>query len=144
MFQICNKITRSLFLITFVLTTLGSVPGFAWCIGEDGHFEIEFVTPIKHDNSTTGSSNNISKVPFAHIDNDHHGPCLDLYLHSQEVLSTNKHHSKDNKSPKSYAFNAPPSIASKTSSLIVGNLISQPPPRIVKAILKHRTIVLLI
>ena len=38
-----DKLNGFVLLLVFVFTTLGSVPGFAWCIGEDGHFEIEYV-----------------------------------------------------------------------------------------------------
>jgi len=130
-------------LLAFVVTTLGSVPGFAWCIGEDGHFEIEYIA-AEGCGGETVASDIIAGSPSVHIDEDHCGPCRDFYLPSPEAMSANRFHPKTLPSPDFIASNRIPSITFQAASLIVANLVPQPPPRISQAVLEHRTTVLLI
>lgn len=142
--RVGSKLNGFVLLLTFVLTTLGSVPGFAWCIGEDGHFEIEYVATGNCVDGATNSSGNMTGVSPLHIDQDHCGPCLDFYFQTHEAISANRLYNKTTKSPEILTLNPTiPSITSQSVKLAVGNLASQPPPRISQAILEHRTIVLL-
>ncbi len=138
-----SKLNGFVLLIAFVITTVGSVPGFAWCIGEDGHFEIEYVA-AGDCGATSSSSGNITSESSIHIDEDHCGPCLDFYLQSHEVLSTKRLKHETLNSPDVFVLNTLRSFTSQTARLVNSKLVPQPPPRISQAILESRTIVLLI
>jgi len=140
---ISSKLNAFFLLIAFVFTTLGSVPGFAWCIGEDGHFEVEYVA-AGDCGATSSSSGNITGESSIHIDEDHCGPCLDFYLQPHEVLSTKRLKHETLNSPDIFILNTLRSFTSHAARLVNTNLVPQPPPRISLAILEHRTIVLLI
>ena len=143
MFRVSSRLNGLILLLTFVLTTVGSVPGFAWCIGEDGHFEIEYIATGDFGGGVTGSSGNMTGESSIQIDEDHCGPCLDFIFQSHEAMSANRPHHKTSKSHDVFALKIFPSITCQTVKLVVGNLVPQPPPRISQAILEHRTIVLL-
>ena len=140
---VANKFNRFVLLLAFVFTTLGSVPGFAWCIGEDGHFEVEYVA-ARDCGSATSTSGTIPGESYFHFDEGHCGPCLDFYFLSPEALSAKRLNHKANKSPTVIALSKTPSFNSLAARLVDNNLDLQSPPRIFQAILEHRTIVLLI
>lgn len=140
-----NKLNGFVLLLVFVFTTLGSVPGFAWCIGEDGHFDVEYVATDDFGDVTNTAPGRLPGESIIHNDDDHCGPCLDLYLQSHEVISASRLHNKATKSTDILALNTTiPSITSQAIKRAVENLASQPPPRISQAIREHRMIVLLI
>ncbi|PLX91025.1 MAG: hypothetical protein C0614_00090 [Desulfuromonas sp.] len=140
-----DKLNGFVLLLVFVFTTLGSVPGFAWCIGEDGHFEIEYVATSDCGDIATNSPGNIVEESSVHFDVDHCGPCLDFYLQSHETISVRRLLETTTKRADILALNT--KISSVTSQSVkrgVENLASQPSIRISQVILEHRKIVLLI
>lgn len=132
-------------LLVFTLMTIGSVPGFAWCIGQDGHIEIEFAAAgdcCVGSSELTITPNGLSDQSV-HIDQDHCGPCLDLFLQCHNVVSVNRFH-KDTVVAGFCIENDIVAGIPSAVKLLLGNLVPQPPPRISQAILAHRTTVLLI
>ena len=138
------KIKGFVLLLTFVLMTLVSVPGFAWCIGEDGHFEIEFEALKGCDIDAIGSAVDLVEGSSIHIEEDNCGACLDIYLQFNEAISSKRFYEKIIKTTDTLALNEPPSFISQTVKMVIANLVPRPPQRITQAILDHRTIVLLI
>ena len=138
-----RKISNYILLLTFVFTALSSVPGFAWCIGEDGHFEIEYVTDGNCD-AASGSSRGTAVVSSIHIDEDHCGSCFDVYLQPHDVFSAKRVIHEALKSPDVFTLATILSSTSQANRLVKTNLVPQPPPRNLQSILKHRTTVLLI
>lgn len=131
-------------LLTFVLTTLVSVPGFAWCIGEDGHFEIEYEAIKGCGIGAIGSTVDPVDGSSVHIKEDNRGACLDIYLQSGEAISNKRLYEKVIKTADTLALSAPPLFTSQAVKMVIANLVPRPPQRITQAVLDHRTIVLLI
>lgn len=138
-----RKISNFILLLTFVLTALSSVPGFAWCIGEDGHFEIEYVIDGNCDTASS-SSGGTAVVSSLHIDEDHCGSCLDVYLQPHDVFSAKRLNYEALNAPDVFALGTILSSTSQADRQVKTNLVPQPPPRILQSILNHRTTVLLI
>ena len=138
-----SKISTLLLTLLFLISSVLSIPGFAWCFGEDGHIEIEYVSTGDCGDRPAASPSKVAGTSQAHIDEDHCGPCQDIYLQAHEARSVGRIYFKAPLDPGALAFNTNPSISSPTVRMVVGNLVPQPPPRIPRSILEHRTIVLL-
>ena len=140
-----TQIVGLLLIPAFLIVSIGSVPGYAWCFGEDGHSEIEEATIAGcSDNQFEPKEFIKYDTPTLHgSENEHCGPCLDFSAQQSEtvfskrlkkILQTPVDTIKQDVSPQNF---------SQTVKLIAVNLASQPPPRISQTILAHRTVVLL-
>jgi hypothetical protein len=143
--RVRKKLIGLTILLTFVLTTLGSVPGFAWCVGSDGHIEIEyFVTGDCGDRATGASTQpTISKEPSAYYEEEQYGTSVHYNLQTSDTISANRLHLKAPILPDFFPLHNFRSITSQAAKQVVGNLVPQLQPRISRTILEHRTIVLL-
>lgn len=141
-----TQIVAIFVLPAFLLVSIGSEPGYAWCFGEDGHSEIEQITIMG-----CGDNQEELKEAFKHdttslynSDDECCGPCLDLSAQQHEA-SLSKRLKKLLSIPlEGITPNVFPQIFAQKIDLVAGNLASQPPPRISQRILAHRTIVLLV
>lgn len=142
---ILSRILVAVLLPVFLLTCVGSAFGFAWCIGEDGHVEIERVAGNGCGDDDFESKGVVShKTPTIQYPSyDHCGPCLDLSM--QNNIFTAKRLTKITSTPSDVIIlNGFLETSIQSIKLVVGNLAPQPPPRISQSILAHRTIVLLV
>ena len=142
--QIWNK-TSLLLLPIFLVATIISMPGYAWCFGDDGHIDVEYIagSSCADEASTPNRSDNHDEVSLSQSDEDHCGPCLDFDIQLNDATTTKRLENKAPVSLGAIAITALPSISAQTVKLVVGNLVPQPPPRIAQSILNHRTVVLL-
>lgn len=143
MVYVHSKLNSFVLLLAFVLTTLATVPGFAWCIGDNGHFEVEYVGAGNCGDGANDSSGNITGKASIQTAEAHCESCRHFSLESDETVSKKRTPPKATIQPGFFALNTIPTISSQKTKLVVGNLVPQPPPRISQAILEHRTIVLL-
>ena len=142
--QIWNKIAL-LLLPVFFAATVVSLPGYAWCFGDDGHVEIEYISgsDCADDACATNLSDTLSESTFSQPDEDHCGPCLDLDIQLNDATTTKRLENKAPVTLDAIAITSLPSPSAQTVKMVVGNLVPQPPPRIAQSILNHRTVVLL-
>ena len=144
MTQIWNKITFLLLPVFFVATII-SMPGYAWCFGDDGHIDVEYVagSGCADDASAASAADNQNVASYSQSDEEHCGPCLDFDIQLNDATTKKR---LENKAPvciDAIAINAFTTFSSQTVKMVVGNLVPQPPPRISQSILNHRTVVLL-
>ena len=140
-----TQIIGLLLLPAFLAVSIGSVPGYAWCFGEDGHSEIEEAT------ITGCSDNQIEPKEFVKYDtpslhaseNGHCGSCLDFSAQQSETVFSKRHKKILQTPTDAIILNVFPQNFVKNVKLVACNLASQPPPRISQTILAHRTVVLL-
>jgi len=149
MAQFYSKTCGFALLLTFVMTTLFSLPGFAWCVGEDGHIEVEL--SVSGDcagkafrPSTHSATADASSVYFAaEFDAEHCGPCNDFYFQAHEVISASRH-DKTPPSPGLHALDSLIALTYKNNIQPERSFAPVSPQRISQAILSHQTVVLLI
>lgn len=140
-----TKLITSLLLATFVLMSAGTLFGYAWCVGDDGHVEVSYVPGDGCcDGELSRSATQTHNRPgFSQASDDGCGLCLDFSTQQSDAvflkrLKRSLTPSADALSPKSFF----PGIT-QSLKLTVSCLAAQSPPRIAQAILAHRTVVLL-
>lgn len=141
-----TQIVAIFVLPAFLLVSIGSEPGYAWCFGEDGHSEIEQITAMG-----CGDNQEELKEAFKYDTTSLHnsddeccGPCLDLSAQQHEATFSKRLKKLLSGPIDAISPNVLPQVIDQSVELIAGNLASQPPPSISQTILAHRTIVLLI
>jgi hypothetical protein len=141
-----SKILALILVPLFLITGVVSVPGYAWCLGDDDHLEIErFERWGCVDNSLNGRDPVNHNDGFANqIDEDHCGSCVDFYTQSHDVKTPKQLQSIPPAPIDTFPAGSFTQHTSPVAKMVVGNLAPQPPPRIPQTILTHRTIVLLI
>ena len=140
-----SKIAILLLLPAFLIASAVDMLSYAWCSGDNGHAESEYVTAEgccgsdfqnchigKHDIATIHQSTD-----------EHCGSCLDFNAQQSEVVLLKRLKRIPSVSFGTITSNGFPTISAQNANLVAGNLASQPPPRISQTILDHRTVVLL-
>lgn len=132
-------------LLIFLLTGQTGVQGYVWCLGEDGHTELEYAEYVTCGSAEAERMQDCHAgdgLTENHVDEDHCGPCLDIPTFLEAASRRNL---------DDLAFKTPlpvPRFVGITTPAVVqqafvGNLRAQPPPRISETIRAHRTVVLL-
>jgi len=136
---IVTRIIVLLLLPAFILTSASEVFGLSWCVGNDGHFELERGTGHDCDDENFGR-NAAPIIPGANYECC--GPCLDLSIPNEAYIV--KRLKRVSVAPNDVvSLNVFPRNTIQRAKLLAGNLITQHPPRISQTILAHRTVVLL-
>ena len=140
-----TKFVAFLLLPAFLIASAGDMLGYAWCLGDDGHVEIQYVTSNGCCDSNLENSHSVRPdVATLHQSSDNHcGSCLDFSTQPNEAVFSKRLKRVSSGSIKIISSNSFPSISAQNVKLVVSNLASQPPPRVSQAILAHRTVVLL-
>lgn len=140
-----SKIAALLLLPAFLIASAGDMLDYTWCLGDDGHVEIKYVTSNGCcDSNFENSHISRSEVATLHQSSDNHcGSCLDFSTQPNEAVFAKRLKRVSSNPIKAITANGFPSISAQNAKLVVSNLASQPPPRISQTILAHRTIVLL-
>ena len=127
-----------------LLTNPVSAYGYVWCLGADGHAEME--TAMAGDCAVACDVAFSAKAPLVSVDADADGcgPCLD-------ISTSHQYHTPNNRGDETLILSlaeAAPVIVTVHLPLPERSLNSHhftdPPPRIPDLILHHRTTVLLI
>jgi hypothetical protein len=139
----CSKIIAFLLLPTLLLAGVGNVFGYAWCISEDGHAKIEYVTANGCDGASSASRDE-RRSDFAagyQANGEQCTPCLD-FTAGQNIATTSK---RSNKVTAVFFRPIATSIVPQKSvdALVINQLLTQSTPRISQTILALRTVVLL-
>jgi hypothetical protein len=140
-----SKIMVLLLLSAFLATSAGNVLGFVWCVGDDGHVGINYIS----DNGCCvgdAKSSVIGRydVPsMSQSKGDHCGLCLDFSVQPSEAVFLKRLKRIPTVSIEADISNGFPQMADRRTNLVVGILVSQLPSRVSQAILAHRTVVIL-
>jgi hypothetical protein len=138
------KFVALLLLPAFLIASAGDMLSYAWCLGDDGHVEINYVTSNGCCDSNLETSHivrpNVSTLHQS--SNNHCGSCLDFSAQPNEAVFS-KRLKRISSGSIAITSNGFPPISAQDAKLVVGNLASQTPTRISQTILAHRTVVLL-
>ena len=112
MVYVYSKINRFVLLLAFALTTLATVPGFAWCIGDNGHFEVEYVGAGNCGDGANVSSSIIAGKTSIQTDEAHCESCSHFSLESTESVLKKRTQHKATIQPAFFALNTIPTTTS--------------------------------
>ncbi len=140
-----SKIAALLLLPAFLIASAGDMLGYTWCLGDNGHVEVKYVTSNSCCDTNFEDSHSVRPgVATLHQSSDNHcGSCLDFSTQPNEAVFSKRLKRVSSDSINTISSNSFPSISTQNAKLVVGNLALQPPPRISQTILAHRTVVLL-
>ncbi len=139
------RILTVLLLSAFLLTSVGNVFGYAWCVGEDGHVEVNYVNDegCCDDDYNDRLSNKPGMTAISSFDGELCGLCLDFSTQPGEAVFFKRLKRTPTVSIASFPLSGLPSTLIKGPKRSVGGVSPQTPPRVSMAILAHRTVVLL-
>jgi len=140
-----SKLVTSLLLTAFLVTSVGALLGYVWCVGDDGHVEVTYTagSDCCADGEVQRTAKHYSGPSISQANSDHCGSCLDFAAQQGEAvfLKRIKRTSVAPVEPLSLANSHPSAMHS--IKLVAGSILPQPLPVVAQAILFHRTVVLL-
>jgi len=144
-FNRSSKLVSSLLLAAFLVTSVGVLLGYVWCVGDDGHVEVNYTagTDCCADGHVKRPADQYDGPIISEANTDHCGSCLDFSAQQSEAVFFKriKRNSLVSLEPLSLDNSLP--SAMQSVKLAAANHSRQPSLRIAQAIIFHRTIVLL-
>ena len=142
---ISSKIVTFLLLSVFLFAGTGNAFGYAWCVGDDGHVEVNYISggDCCADDSSNRDVDRYDVTAISHSDGEHCGLCLDSSAKPSEAIFLKRLKRTSTVSIATVSLNNFPSPVLKGSKLLAGNRATLSLPRVSQAILAHRTVVLL-
>lgn len=140
-----SRIVTVLLLSAFLLTSTGNAFGYAWCVGGDGHVEVNYVNDEEccvGDDSARGLKSS-GVIEISQFDGKPCGLCLDFSAQQGEAVFFKRLKRTSTISIASFSPGCPPSTAIKVAIRSAAGVAPQALPRISSDILAHRTVVLL-
>lgn len=145
MCQIIIKIIGLLLIPAFLVASIGSVPGYAWCFGEDGHKDFK-KTAIVGCSDGQNETKDVVKYDTPSIyssDDECCDSCFHFSAQQGEIVFSKQYKKPLQTTADEISLNVFSQSFAQSVKLVATNLASQPPPRISQTILAHRTVVLL-
>lgn len=139
-----SKLATFLLLTTFLVASVGTVFGYSWCVGVDGHVEVSYVKDSGCCVNDTESrpADKYSVPGVSQLNGDSCGLCLDFTAQQYDAVFLKRVKRLSTVSVETLPANLVPPGVKQSSQLIQGRLVSLP-PRVSQTILAHRTVVLL-
>jgi len=139
-----SKLVTCLLMAVFFAASLGTASGYAWCVGEDGHVGVSYSnnSGCCIDDQKSRFVNSYDSPTVSHAKDASCGLCRDFTLQQYDAVFFKRVKRTSGTSVSPFASNVLPANGGQKTQLVAG-LTFQPPPRISKTILAHRTIVLL-
>lgn len=140
-----SKLMVSLLLVAFLSTSMGTVFGYAWCVGDDGHVEVSYATgDVCCGEGLEGSIvDRFDASSTSQINSNGCGSCLDFSAQHNEGVFFKRIKRVSTSTPGVLSVNSLSAKTMQSARLAVANSMPQPPPRIAQTLLAHRTVVLL-
>ena len=140
-----SKLVTSLLLAVFLVTSVGVLLGYVWCVGDDGHVEVSYTAgnDCCGDDHVRSSSKQYDGLSISQNSVDHCGSCLDFSAQQYEAVFFKRLKRTSLVSLELLLpSNSLPS-AMQSVKLVATNHFRHPSQRIAQAILFHRSVVLL-
>lgn len=131
-------------LIAFLASSFGDVFGYAWCVGDDGHVGIDYVTD-KNCCADEYINDRVirSDVPaISHPYGEHCGTCLDFPAQQGEAVFFKRLKRTSPAFVDAVTAKGFSQIPTQKLRLVGGRLMPLSQPRMSQTILAHRTVVL--
>jgi hypothetical protein len=138
-----SKLVTCLFLTVFLVVSVGSVFGYAWCVGDDGHVEVSYASSrgCCDDDLKSHTADRDVVLGLSQSGGESCGLCLDFSVQYDAVFF--KRVKRDLTIPvAALPSNVLFPNTVEGSQRVVDNLVLHP-PRVSQTILTLRTVVLL-
>ncbi len=144
-FVCSSKLVISLLLVAFLMTSVGTLLGYAWCVGDDGHVEVSYATGSGccDDDQELNTGSQYDTPSLSQASGAHCGLCLDFTAQQSDAVFF-KRFKRTLTAPVEVLSSNYSSLSVIYSTKLVADAhLPQPPPWIAQTILAHRTVVLL-
>ena len=140
-----SKLVTSLLLVAFLMTSVGTLLGYAWCVGDDGHVEVSYATGSGccDDGHELSSAIQYDTPSLSQASDDHCGLCLDFTAQQSDAVFFKRFKKTLTIPVETLSSNNSSLSIIYSTKLVVDAPLPQPPPRIAQFLLVHRTVVLL-
>lgn len=138
------KSVTFLLLVLFMIASLGTVFGYAWCVGDDGHVEVSYANDSGccADDLKSQPVNRYDVPTVSQASGGSCGLCLDFTVQQYDVVFFKRVKRTSVTSVATFPSHVlSPNVGQSVP--LVASLALQPVPRVSKTILAHRTTVLL-
>jgi hypothetical protein len=143
--NLSRHIVACISLLAFLFAGQTSVQGYVWCVAESGHAVLEYAknNSCTPEHSTVKGDCHSEKGFLDDHDQDNNcSPCLDVSA-TIEVTSSRHNDQKEILAPGGLPVKSFLLYNRIFAEVLTSGLLSQPPPRVSKTLLAHRTVVLL-
>ncbi len=140
-----SKLLTSLLLVAFLSTSMGTLLGYAWCVGDDGHVEVSYTTGAGccADDLDGATVDRYDAPSLSQANAKGCGLCLDFSAQQSEGVVFKRIKRTSTASLGVLSANSSSAKTMQNTKLVAVDLMPQPPPRIAQTLLAHRTVVLL-
>jgi len=140
-----SKLVTSLLLAAFLVTSVGALLGYVWCVGDDGHVEVIYTTgnDCCDDDQVRGTANHYDGSSISQSNSDHCGSCLDFAAQQCEAVFFKRIKRASVAPVEPLSPNNSHPSAMQSIKQVAGFVLPQAPSGIAQAIVFHRTVVLL-
>jgi hypothetical protein len=144
-FNRSSKLMTSLLLTAFLVTSVGAIMGYVWCLGDDGHVEVNYTVgnDCCDDGHVRSPAEHYDGPTISQANTDHCGSCLDFSAQNYEAVFFKRLKRTSPVSLEPLSPNNSLTSAMQSVRLATVNHSRQPSLRIAQAILFQRTVVLL-
>lgn len=140
-----SKLLASLLLVALLLTSVGVLFGYAWCVGIDGHVDASYATASRccADDAVLGVAHRYTAPSISRSSSNPCGVCLDFTVQQCEAVFSKRAKRLSTASFAPSSTNDSNSSAMLSLRLRAGKVLPQLPLRIAQTLLALRTVVLL-
>lgn len=144
-FNRSSKLVTCLLLTAFLATSVVALLGYVWCVGDDGHVEVNYTAGIDccGDSHVQSTADQYDGPSISQASAEHCGSCLDFSAQQCEAVFFKRIKRSSLVSLEPLSPNNSLPSAMQSVKLVAANHFRQPSLRIAQAILFHRTVVLL-
>ena len=144
-FNRSSKLVTSLLITAFLVTSVGALLGYVWCVGDDGHVEVSYTAgnDCCGDDHVQSSTKRYDGPSISQASTDHCGSCLDFSAQQCGAVFFKRIKRTSRVSLEPLSPNNSLPSARQSAKLVTANRFRYPSQRIAQAILFHRTVVLL-
>jgi len=144
-FNRSSKLVSSLLLAAFLVTSVGVLLGYVWCVGDDGHVEVNYTagTDCCADSHVESPDDQYDEPSISQANTDHCGSCLDFSAQQCEAVFFKRLKRTSVVSLEPLSSNNSLPSAMQSVKLVAVNPFRQPSRRVAQAIMFHRTVVLM-
>ena len=144
-FNRSSKLVTSLLIAAFLVTSVGALLGYVWCVGDDGHVEVSYTAgnDCCGDDHVQSSTKQYDGPSISQNSADHCGSCLDFSVQQCGAVFFKRIKRTSLVSLEPLSQNNSLPSAMQSIKLVATNHFRHPSQRIAQAILFHRTVVLL-
>jgi coenzyme F420-reducing hydrogenase beta subunit len=139
----CSKLVTYLLVTTFLVASAGTVFGYAWCFGDDGHVEVNYSKggSCCSEDFESHSVNRYNTPSISQLKLDSCGSCLDFSAQQSDAVFFKRVKRTSVSTVVTFSTNFFSTKVVQSAPCIAKQISSS--PRVSPTLLAHRTVVLL-